>query len=62
MIQRWNLPEEIVAAVAQHHVRASDVKDDSLSFFVDWADRIAYLLDDHTPEEVGKNLDKDNEW
>lgn len=62
LIQRWNLPEDIVFAVAQHHTRASDVEPDSLSVFVDWADRLVHLLKDNTPEKVCKILDADEEW
>mgnify|MGYP002725755794 CR=1 FL=1 len=62
LIQRWNLPEDIVSAVAQHHIRASDVEPDSISVFVDWADRLAHLLDENSPDKVCKILNADKEW
>ena len=62
LIQRWNLPEDIVSAVAQHHIRSSDVTEDSLSVFVEWADRLTHLLKENTSEKVCAIVNADEKW
>lgn len=62
LIQRWNLPEDIIESVAQHHIRPPDTPETHLAVFVEWADRLFYILDGKTVETVCEQLGKNEEW
>ncbi|MBM3329199.1 MAG: HDOD domain-containing protein [Calditrichaeota bacterium] len=53
---RWNLPDDIINAIAQHHIRPSDSPRLGLPEMLDWADRIGHLMAAHTNGRVTKML------
>ncbi len=62
LVQRWNLPEEISTAVAQHHIRPADSPEYSLSAVVDFADRLFHRMHNKSPEKVALELREDKSW
>jgi putative nucleotidyltransferase with HDIG domain len=62
LIQRWNIPEEIGQAVAQHHIRPPTAPAHSLPVVIDWADRIEHLFENRTVEEVTAELAGNPHW
>ncbi len=62
LTERWNLPDEITSSIAQHHYRSSSTPADSTAVFVDWADRLSYILDGHSVNEVSDILYGNPEW
>jgi len=62
LTKRWNIPEEITLAIAQHHIRPAETNPYSLSVVVSWADKLSYMLDGHSPEEAAKLLAGDQDW
>lgn len=54
--ERWNLPEEISNAIAQHHIRPADTPPYSLAVITDWADRLTHAVKGLTDEEIHKVL------
>lgn len=60
LIQRWNLPEEIINGVAQHHIRPQDISIYSLPAMIDRADSLFYMLQSN-PAEVAVNTIRDSE-
>lgn len=62
LTQRWNLPEEICKAIAQHHLRPASSDAFSLAGVIDWADRLFYLMEDTPASVVAKILNADPDW
>ena len=62
LTKRWNLPDDINNAIAQHHFRPSDSPRFGLPTFIYWADKLYYLIQDNPPEKVAQMLDKNPEW
>ncbi len=62
LIQRWNLPEEISIAVAQHHIRPADAPQYGLATVIDFADRLFHKMYNRAPEKVIEELREDKEW
>jgi len=49
LLEKWNLPVEIIDAVAQHHVRPADSPRYGLADMIDHADQIFYLMEPTDP-------------
>ncbi|MCF7809816.1 HDOD domain-containing protein [bacterium] len=62
LTRKWNVPDEISEAVAQHHIRSSDTPSYSLSVMVDWADRLSYIVLNRSKESVIELLESDQKW
>lgn len=62
LIQRWNLPEEIITAVAQHHIRPEDSPIHGLSAVIDHADTLFYEMENRKPEELIEYLRDSEKW
>jgi len=62
LIQRWNLPDDISNAVAQHHIRASDSPQYGLSAVIDFADRLFNKMYNRPSEDVVEDLRNDSDW
>ncbi len=62
LIQRWNLPDEISTAVAQHHIRPADSPQYGLSTVIDFADRLFHRMYNRAPEQVIEELRENKEW
>lgn len=62
LAQRWNLPDEIINAIAQHHIRPADTPQYSFPEMLDWADRFYSLLNGRTPDRVIAMLMKNQEF
>lgn len=62
LIQRWNLPDEISQAVAQHHIRPADSPQYGLCALIDFADRLFHRMFNRPAEKVVEELRDDDEW
>ena len=62
LTRKWNIPDEISEAVAQHHIRSSDTPKYSLPVIVDWADRLSYIVLNQSKETVVEILEADQKW
>jgi HD-like signal output (HDOD) protein len=62
LTRKWNVPDEISEAVAQHHIRSSGTPKYSLPAMVDWADRLSYIVIDRSKESVVEYLKSDQKW
>ena len=62
LCRRWNLPEEIVEAVAQHHIRPAATSSEALAVYIDWADRISHLMEENADDAMRSVLVKDHQW
>ncbi len=62
LTKRWNLPDEINEAIAQHHIRSADSPRFGLATVIDWSDRLYYLMEGHTIEQVIVILQNDPGW
>ncbi len=62
LTKRWNLPDEINEAIAQHHIRPADSPRFGLATIIDWSDRLYYLMEGHTIDQVVEILQNDSEW
>jgi len=62
LIQRWNLPEEIINAVSQHHIRPQDTPQYSLPVMIDRANSLFYHLMNSQPDETAAFLRDDRDW
>jgi putative nucleotidyltransferase with HDIG domain len=60
--RRWNLPEDMVNAIAQHHVRAADVQMYSEPAIIDRADQLFYLISNKSSEETIAFLRDSEDW
>ncbi len=60
--KRWNVPDEITKAIAQHHVRPSDTHPYDLPAVIDQADRLFYVMEGRSTEEAVELLGKDSAW
>ena len=62
LTKRWNIPEEIIGAIAQHHIRPPDSKRYGMASIVDWADRLYYIIDKNTIERASEILKTHSQW
>jgi len=62
LTRKWNVPDEISEAVAQHHIRSPETPKFSLPVVVDWADRLSYIVMTRSKESVVNILESDQEW
>ncbi len=62
LTKRWNIPEDITAAIAQHHIRPPDSPDNGLPTIVDWADRLFYLMKNRNANETVETLKSSPKW
>jgi len=62
LCRRWNLPDEIVDAVGQHHLRPANADPGTLAIHIDWADRLVHLFEGTNDQEVVTALFKDQAW
>ena len=60
--KRWNIPEEINQAIAQHHVRPADSPPYDLPTVIDWADRLYYMMEGRNIDETVELLNDDHKW
>jgi len=62
LTKKWDIPEEISDAIAQHHIRPPDVAKFSLPLVTDWADRLYYIFQDRSEEESIEFMKSDTDW
>ena len=62
LTKRWNVPDDITDAIAKHHIRPPDSNKYSLPVFIDWADRLYYVLIKRDREKAKKLLSKSQGW
>ena len=62
LTQRWNIPDDITEAVAQHHIRPPDSPKTGLPTIIDWADRLYYLMKDRDRDETLRVLKAAQNW
>ncbi len=62
LVRKWNIPDEIGNAIAYHHFRPGTEKKNKLAEMIDWADRLSYLLDERSEEEVIQILETHTGW
>lgn len=62
LTKRWNIPEDICQAVAQHHIRPADYSPHGLAAVIDRANRISHLFENQSVEETIEILTNDQEW
>jgi len=62
LTQRWNIPEDITEAIAQHHIRPPDSPKTGLPSIIDWADRLYYLMKNRDRDETIKVLKAAPQW
>ncbi|MFH0765608.1 MAG: HDOD domain-containing protein [Calditrichota bacterium] len=62
LISAWNLPPEVSEAVAQHHFHPEDADPYALAYYITWADKLSYLMENVTKMEVGEKLIELKDW
>jgi len=62
LTKRWNIPEEIIGAIAQHHIRPPDSSRYGLPAIIDWADRLFYIIDKNSLNESFEVLKNNSQW
>ena len=60
--KRWNIPEEIIEAITQHHVRPDTKAKHCLPEMIEKADKLCYLIKQFNKEQLITYLGKSKEW
>lgn len=61
LIDKWNLPGDIITAVKLHH-KDSDDTDMSIAAFVKRADMLSYALEKHPETEIPGIMENEESW
>jgi len=62
LVERWNLPQEIITAVAQHHIRPPDVPSFSLPVMIDRANELFYVMENNDEVHLVDYIRNNDEW
>ncbi len=62
LAKRWNIPEDITEAIAQHHIRPPNSPANGLPAIVDWADRLFYLMKSKKADDTVEALKSSTKW